>query len=169
MGERVLACGAAGHGLASPRIATHSGSRPLAATMSRYEPNNPPIVAEMVEGELIAINIETGTYYSLAGPAARIWNAIAAGHSAAEIAGAVSPPGDAAALRQSVENFVEALLAEQLIRPVERPAPAGNLLPLAPWQTESLRLERFTDMQDLLVLDPIHEVDEAGWPKPLRR
>jgi coenzyme PQQ synthesis protein D (PqqD) len=137
--------------------------------MSRYELNNPPIVAEMVEGELIAINLETGTYYSLAGPAARIWNALAAGHSADEIVGAVSPPGDAVALRESLENFLESLLAEQLIRPVERSAPAGApLLPLAPWLSETLRVERFTDMQDLLVLDPIHEVDEAGWPKPLR-
>ena len=24
--------------------------------------------------------------------------------------------------------------------------------------------ERFTDMQDLLLLDPIHDVDETGWP-----
>jgi hypothetical protein len=134
--------------------------------MPRYELNNPPIVAEMVEGELIAINLETGTYYSLAGPAARIWNALAAGHSADEIVGAVSPPGDAAALGESLENFLESLLAEQLIRPVENSAPASALLPLAPWET--LRLDRFTDMQDLLVLDPIHEVDEAGWPKPLR-
>jgi hypothetical protein len=25
-------------------------------------------------------------------------------------------------------------------------------------------LNKFGDMQDLLLLDPIHEVDEAGWP-----
>jgi hypothetical protein len=25
-------------------------------------------------------------------------------------------------------------------------------------------LEQYTDMQDLLLLDPIHEVDEQGWP-----
>jgi hypothetical protein len=26
-------------------------------------------------------------------------------------------------------------------------------------------LQKFTDMQDLLLLDPIHEVDESGWPR----
>ncbi len=26
------------------------------------------------------------------------------------------------------------------------------------------RLQRYTDMQDLLLLDPIHDVDEVGWP-----
>jgi hypothetical protein len=25
-------------------------------------------------------------------------------------------------------------------------------------------LERYTDMQELLFLDPIHDVDESGWP-----
>jgi len=25
-------------------------------------------------------------------------------------------------------------------------------------------LHKFTDMQDLLLFDPIHEVDESGWP-----
>ncbi len=25
-------------------------------------------------------------------------------------------------------------------------------------------LESYSDMQDLLLLDPIHDVDDAGWP-----
>ena len=25
-------------------------------------------------------------------------------------------------------------------------------------------MEKYDDMQELLLLDPIHEVDEAGWP-----
>ena len=25
-------------------------------------------------------------------------------------------------------------------------------------------LEKYTDMQDLVLLDPVHEVDERGWP-----
>jgi hypothetical protein len=25
-------------------------------------------------------------------------------------------------------------------------------------------LEKFTDMHDLLLMDPIHEVSDAGWP-----
>jgi hypothetical protein len=26
-------------------------------------------------------------------------------------------------------------------------------------------LERYTDMQELLLLDPIHDVDQTGWPR----
>ena len=28
-------------------------------------------------------------------------------------------------------------------------------------------LQKYSDMQDLLLLDPIHEVDEMGWPNAL--
>ena len=31
-------------------------------------------------------------------------------------------------------------------------------------QYRSPAIERFDDLEELLVLDPIHEVDEAGWP-----
>jgi hypothetical protein len=27
-------------------------------------------------------------------------------------------------------------------------------------------LNKYSDMQELLLLDPIHDVDDAGWPKP---
>jgi hypothetical protein len=56
-----------------------------------------------------------------------------------------------------------------LIRPASGQAPvSAPRASLAPWSPASLRFERFNDMQDLLILDPIHEVDdEAGWPKPL--
>ena len=27
--------------------------------------------------------------------------------------------------------------------------------------------EKFTDMQELILLDPIHQVDEAGWPSAI--
>ena len=26
------------------------------------------------------------------------------------------------------------------------------------------RLERYTDMQDIILLDPVHKVDSQGWP-----
>jgi hypothetical protein len=29
--------------------------------------------------------------------------------------------------------------------------------------------DRYTDMAELLLIDPVHDVDEAGWPQPLPR
>lgn len=31
---------------------------------------------------------------------------------------------------------------------------------------ETPALHKYSDMQDLLLLDPIHEVDDTGWPSP---
>jgi len=137
--------------------------------IQRYELNNPPVIAELVEGEVIAIDLERGSYYSLLGPAAKVWGAIVAGRSAQEILAAVVPASAAVSLDGSLSGFLKALLAEQLIRRAPGSlAPSAPIESLAPWPADALRFERFTDMQDLLVLDPIHEVDEeAGWPKPL--
>ena len=79
------------------------------------------------------------------------------------------PASAAVSLDGSLSGFLKALLAEQLIRRAPGSlAPSAPIESLAPWPADALRFERFTDMQDLLVLDPIHEVDEeAGWPKPL--
>jgi hypothetical protein len=137
---------------------------------SRYELNNPPVIAELVEGEVIAINLDSGSYYSLLGPAAGIWNLLLEGHAPGEILRGCRV-GEADAERgRSLEGFVQALLAEGLIRP--RRQAEGTLAALADvetWTADALRFERFTDMQDLLLLDPIHEVDEEmGWPKPAR-
>ena len=133
------------------------------------------MIAEVVEGEVIAIDLDRGSYYSLVGAAADVWGALIAGRSGQEILAAANSAAPAsatpdAALATKLQGFVESLLAEQLIRPS---APQGNaagapLAAIAPWSESALRFERFTDMQDLLILDPIHEVDdEAGWPKPV--
>ena len=78
---------------------------------------------------------------------------------------------DLEALDRIVKPFIEHLRAEDLI--VAQPtadadashwpsnviASAGQLLPVEPPV-----LHKYTDLQDLLLLDPIHDTDEAGWP-----
>jgi hypothetical protein len=134
----------------------------------RFELNNPPVVAELVEGEAIAINLKSGCYYSLTGPAAMLWARLLDGSSPAEILAAVSGGDAADEARAGLWQFVDNLLAEELIRPAANRMPETAARPLNPWAKGALRLERFTDMQDMLTLDPIHEIDsEFGWPRPL--
>ena len=83
--------------------------------------------------------------------------------------------GDAEHIRAGVDALLAELLAESLLAPAEcisAGAPgvdsnersAGELPPFMP-----PLLEKFTDMADLLLLDPIHEVDaETGWPQPVQ-
>jgi hypothetical protein len=46
------------------------------------------------------------------------------------------------------------------VTPFDSPAPIGTAEFHAPV------LQVYSDMQDLLLLDPIHEVDATGWPMP---
>jgi hypothetical protein len=130
----------------------------------------PEIVHEAVDGEVIAIDLADGSYYSLAGSGPAIWELLAHGAGEAEIgtvlterfeaeeaeiAGAVS-----ALLAQLREN---GLIVSETEGAAERPAFAGSdeKVPF-----EAPRLERYNDMKDYFLLDPIHEVDTAGWPRP---
>ena len=135
----------------------------------RYELNSPPIVAEVVDGEVIAIDLDRGSYYSLQKETAAVWSALISGRTGREILAAVPAAAEAERLAGELKGFVESLLAEKLIRAGTGAARAnGAIGAMTPWAANALRFERFTDMQDLLVLDPVHEVDEeAGWPKPL--
>jgi len=117
--------------------------------------------------EVIAANFVRGVYYSLLGPAAQIWEGLVAGVPLDRVVAEVSALSDAepAAFAAASSSLVEALLAEGLL--VEGPAAE-----VKPWQAVAgsegryglPSLERFTDMEDLLLLDPVHDVEEMGWP-----
>ena len=136
-----------------------------------FKVNAGPIVFENYESESLAINLDTGTYYSLAGPASVLWTMLSRGRSSAGITEyfAAAHDGDRELIAASVRRFLERLEAEQLI--VEDPgasagadagAPASPPAERTPFEDFEMRV--YTDMQDLLLLDPIHDTDEAGWP-----
>jgi hypothetical protein len=131
----------------------------------------PEIVHETVDGEVIAIDLADGCYYSLAGSGPAIWELLAHGASEDEIGTALA--GRFEAEQAEIGAAVSALLAQLrengLIVASEEQAPAAAPPAAAPEEKPSFeapRLERYNDMKDYFLLDPIHEVDTAGWPRP---
>jgi hypothetical protein len=118
------------------------------------------VVSEVIDGEVVAIDLETGRYYSLEGAAARAWEAIQAGKDADGVVAVVAAEAgiETDEARPDVIAFLAELQAEGLLLGNGTGTPEG-----APGRV-SLALNRYTDMQDLIVLDPIHDVDETGWP-----
>jgi hypothetical protein len=135
----------------------------------RYRVDEPTILAEDISGEVLAIDNRTGAYMSITGTGVPIWNLLAAGHTPLATADALAAHhgADAAAVRASVAAFVDRLVEARLIVAAERPEPGPIALPAAdpavPF-TEP-QLDVYTDMEELLLFDPIHEVTEQGWPK----
>lgn len=131
----------------------------------RFRVNAPSIVSEVLDGEGVMINLDTGTYYSASGVAGAIWSLLESGADAVEIAGWLEATwGRRPGLRDQLDAYIAQALAEQLIVPdASRTAP---VLPPVRSRTDYTppALEVFKDMQDLLLADPIHDVDQAGWP-----
>jgi hypothetical protein len=138
--------------------------------MVRYQVNRPRIVDETVEGEALVMDMVTGSYFGCTGPSALAWIAVKGGATAEELADllaerfAVEP----AAVSGDIERFLAALAAHELV--VERAADDPRPLDLVAEydgvaaEYEPLAIEVFTDLADLILLDPVHEVSEAGWP-----
>jgi Coenzyme PQQ synthesis protein D (PqqD) len=135
----------------------------------RLRINTENVVHETVDGELIAIDLSGGSYYSLSGSGPAIWSLLLGGASEAEIceALALTHDGDVETIRNEVASLLEQLLENGLAVPGDGAGEAPALdAPAAKATFEPPKLERYTDMKDYFLLDPIHEVDTAGWPRP---
>lgn len=136
---------------------------------TRYR-SHPQVVHQTVDGEAILIHMETGTYYSLHSAASVAWAILADGCSAKQLASTLQeictncPPDS---VEEEAAAFIEQLNDENLLVESDEgaaattPALASTQVPIA---YGPLTFQKFTDMQDLLLADPIHEVSEAGWP-----
>jgi hypothetical protein len=133
---------------------------------------NPQVIHETIDGETIIIDLGSGTYFSLQGAAPSIWNGLAAGEGNAQIVARLQSlyTADEAQLSGALDGFLQKLLGDGLIAPGEvtadvpapaSPEPAGERVPFV-----VPKLERFEDMQDIILLDPVHKVDSQGWPHP---
>jgi len=136
----------------------------------RYRPNAPHVISEVIDGEAVIIHLGTGDYFSLRGSGSYVWQAIDLGADQAAIGRAYADAGlgDAAAVSAAADGLIDRLLEEQLIV-VASDEDAGPDLPVPTAAFEAPDLEKFTDMQDLILLDPVHEVDERGWPNASRQ
>lgn len=134
---------------------------------SHFRINTPHVINEVIDGEAVVINLATGDYYSLRGSGAFIWSAVEQLADAHEIAEALVAAGmPIADAEPAVRRLLGQLAAEGLVVPLEddpRDHPSKGLVP-PPAALDLPMLEKFTDMQDLILLDPVHEVDERGWP-----
>ncbi len=141
----------------------------MGETRFRIDAEN--VVHEMVDGEVIAIDLGNGSYYSLAGSGPAIWDLLARGATESEICAGLAGrfDADAETIRRTVSDLLGRLGESGLVVSAEDAGTepvveAGDGDSKAPF--EPPRLERYTDMKDYFLLDPIHEVDTTGWPRP---
>jgi hypothetical protein len=132
------------------------------------------VVSEVFDAETVVVDLVAGRYYAVNATATAIWSRLAARPTLDEVAAALAPAcGGPERARAEVAPFLDRLVEAGLVlrtdgAPEETtaaaapPALAGGPLPPADFEV-------FTDLEDLLVLDPIHDLDESGWPSPPAR
>lgn len=128
----------------------------------RYKISGPDVTFESFEGEILVINLANGNYHSLRGAAVQVWPLLVAGQSAAEVAKLW--PNEAGA-EADIAAFGEALVISGLFALRGDDAIDEVSASEAIVDYDTPKIENYTDMADLLMLDPIHEVDAVGWPK----
>jgi coenzyme PQQ synthesis protein D (PqqD) len=143
----------------------------------RFRVNTPTVTHEIIDGEAVIINLDSGNYYSLVETGSLIWSLLEKGASAGQVQDLLQQgyQGNAADIDRGVQELLAQLQQEDLIVPVDA-APVVELTELkqivpANGQDKPTfnppQLNKYSDMQELLLLDPIHDVDDTGWPKPV--
>ena len=137
----------------------------------RFELNSPKVIGEAIDGEVMIIDLVSGIYFNLTGTSAATWPLLAGGVPLHAIVASVSdscePKVDAAAIARDLAAFVDRLIAEEIVRelsPATPRAPATAALLLGNATYTGFAINRYDDMRALLVVDPVHEVGDFGWP-----
>jgi len=117
------------------------------------------IIHDVIDSEAVVMNLEAGVYFSFNVAATKIWERILSHYlSELELFEYAGPQN---------KEFIDFLFDQKLIR---RESASGSRahekveslgeLEIAEWQT-------FSDLQDLLLLDPVHDIalNEQGWPE----
>jgi hypothetical protein len=137
----------------------------------RYRVNIPAVTSQVIAGEAILIHFDSGRYYTVEGSGAHIIAWLEEGRSLDDIVSAwATAGGESDTIRTAIDVFVRSLVDEGLLvaRTDEPEAQAPGKTPRTAASAAFAQpsLVTYTDLEELLRLDPIHDVDEAGWPSP---
>ena len=135
-----------------------------------FKINKPNVVYERFDGETVIVDFNSGSYYSLTDVANEIWILIEQEMGLEQISRLICSQYDAdkESIHKSLDKFLNELRKENLI--VEN----GSQTLKERFETDKKGngkkafkeplLNKYDDMQEMLLLDPIHDVDETGWP-----
>ncbi len=133
-----------------------------------YRLNEPKVVSETLDGETIVINLDTGSYFSLNATASMVWDLLVDGYTRAAMVSALGSRFDVADDRaeQALDIFIAQALEDGLIAPASGPVRADLRVDAVSDRLvfEQPVAQRYDDMRELLLADPIHDVSSAGWP-----
>jgi hypothetical protein len=137
--------------------------------------NGPKVIHETIDGETVIVNLDSGNYYSLDTVGADVWECMVKNSPVHRIIETIGSryTGERNNIEMAIYQFIDEMQQENLIVIDEFQGSANDALVDPGDEAEQIKkrsifatpvLNKYSDMQDLLLLDPIHDVDETGWP-----
>lgn len=139
---------------------------------SVLRPSDDKVVARVVDGEAIMINLATGVYYSMKSTGAFIWELLAAGHPLDRVAAAVAQSYTVSREQAEADvlTLAATLVAEQLVHVHEgETAAVPPAPPVAPstHPYDTPKLDVYRDIGHLVALDPpMPGLKDLPWKGP---
>ena len=133
-----------------------------------YRINEEKTFIDYADGEMIALLLETGTYYTFSDAAGALISDLLAGCSLEQAADALISASNNTLTQDKVEAFVSGLEEAGILEKAaeshgDAECQAVNCKKIT--SDFALEMEMFTDVADYFMVDPIHEVNpDMGWP-----
>lgn len=142
---------------------------------ARYTIRPHNVASEVIEGEAIIVDVQSGTYFSANPSGSLLWGALLhSPHTREELSAWLQssyPNEGATRIQADADSFLANLESHGLLARHTGDAPSTAPLTVLPHPHPyaAPALEVHTDMRDFLLVDPIHEVSDAGVPEPRER
>jgi len=125
---------------------------------------NPRLIADVFDEDVIIANLDTGTYYSLSGVATQILGELPFQDSSKvfnEIANKLQENSNE--VISELNEYFKRMQDEEVIIVADSEAKSKKVTLKEPLKYMKSEFSTYTDLQELLLLDPIHEIDEDEW------
>lgn len=135
-----------------------------------FRVNTPAVVAEIIDGEAVIMNLKSGNYFSTENIGSVVWQWIEDGLTFRQMLDLMNKRF--AAERERIEPALTLFMSDLLSHELVREEAAEDTRIAAPARDPLVNLSGFSapvlnvyaDVKDLLLIDPIHDVSEVGWP-----
>jgi hypothetical protein len=133
--------------------------------------NEPNVIYQTFDQEVVAVQLNTGSYHTLPGIAGEAFLLLGAtGSSSQVVAAKLAARYDApvATIEQDLQIFIRQLIDQLMVVAIDGPGVPSSAEPVQPESQRAPytapRLESFSDLEGLVLIDPVHDVGVAGWP-----
>ena len=134
--------------------------------MTTYALNEEKMFADITDGIAIIINSDTGVYYGMNPLGTAVFEKLIQGADSKNILSALKSLANAPEdVDAKLEKFIADLSVKGLIKPAEGSSSEVSFnTDISTENNFEMTLNEYSDAQELLMADPIHEIkEETGW------